>query len=515
MLSKYQKFHSVRICLVESFDEYFLIYVECIWKATPNRQIPKEKTKCQKKFCKTNTFHISGYATRFVRTVFFHPQYQQNNTTTMMRALMLPLCVVAVQAYDFEDLTKCAQKALEAAGFDENTGDFNCGDSPLAANCQRKAGQLIATGLSCVQEYTAMGDIAFFNLPALSSPDKTRDAFDCLLNEMLDCDVGVRCDGTFECMDQFTCGATAVNTCLKADIFPLADMKTSEQMLGYDFEPFNDCMDSKNCNGDSSNQARICQVSNFFDCGISSGLLKDYTKGQIKMFLNVPNTQCMNDKIGACITSKDCQLDSSNTPDQCIMQATCIGDVVNECAGYDLIPTRFFPSSVKQTVDCTQSYIGLCPGDDGMIDKECAVQKALMCAVFQGEHIEALKSDLSSCQDNVVKCVNSDPNACAGDFDEACFDMINCAAHGGMKCVNDAIQVALPNAGLAPKGSSGLPLYAWILIGTGIAMVLIFIAVAVWMMTKKSSVKMMQDDYVQQKNYAVNDVENTHMTPAC
>ena len=418
-----------------------------------------------------------------------------------MRALMLPLCVVAVQAYDFEDLTKCAQKAMEAAGFDEYTGDFNCGDSPLAANCQRKTGQMVASGLSCLQEYTAMGDIAFFNLPALSSPDKSRDAYECLLNKMLDCDVGVVCDDTFKCVDEFRCAATAVNTCLKADVFPIADMKTSEQMLGYNYEPFNSCMDKSG--GSASDE--MSEVSNFFDCGISSGLLKDFTNGQVKMFLNVPNYQCMGKKITACQKPVECKLEAGDTPDKCALQVKCMGEGINECAGYDLIPTRFIPSSVKQTADCTQSYMALCGQRDGTIDKDCAVQKSLMCSV-QGEHIEALKSELSTCEDNVVKCVNSDPNACSGDFDEACFDLINCVAHGGMKCVNQAIVVALPNAGLAPEGSSGLPLYLWILIGTGGAMVLIFIAVAVWMMTKKSSAKtlMMQDNYVQEKNAAVN-----------
>ena len=437
----------------------------------------------------------------------------------MMRALMLPLCVVAVQAYDFEDFTKCAQKALEAAGFDENTGDFNCGDSPLAANCQRKAGQLIATGLSCVQEYTAMGDIAFFNLPALSSPDKSRAAYECLLDKTMDC--GVECKDTSSCLNEVRCAATVVNTCLKADVFPLADMKTSEQMLGYDFEPFNDCV-AKNMNDNTttctgnlqSESAEIgCGIASVIVCGLETGLLKDYTNGKIKMFLGLPNYQCMGKKITACQKPVECKLEAGDTPDKCALQVKCMGEGINECAGYDLIPTRFIPSSVKQTADCTQSFMTLC-GEDGVINQDCAVGKALMCSV-QGEHIEALKSDLSTCEHNMEKCVTADPNACSGEFDQACFDLINCVAHGGMKCVNDAIQIVLPNAGLAPKGSSGLPLYAWILIGTGIGVVLVVIALAVWMMTKRSAAKTMQDKYVQQKNDAINDVENTHMTPAC
>ena len=402
-------------------------------------------------------------------------------------ALAVALSAVSLLPAAEEDrnVEMCMKTAMQTAGLDPTTPDWNCGDSVLSPMCLDKAYVAARQGLVCVQEYSTAKQLKVFSMEALSTPTQSKETYECLYEKMKTCessDEDVFCKDTHSCLEQVRCVMTQFNFCMKDDVWPVDKLRSKAEMAAFDVEPFTDCVNTtvrERCYevDDAWYPESACVAAVSFDCGVSKDLFPYFTSDAVPFFSHSASPDCVAQSHAACLGGAEfCSADAS--VDLCLSQLKCTMEGINQCADYKFISPELIPTGMLTDVDCLSNFRQLCGTvtrgqytltdwsgynrtyyyTNRTYDGICAASKALYCTTAKPA-MEKLKTDLKECVSEVKDtCGFGEPSedwACAkmegnSAMTTECYKMSSCALRSATQCINDAILLFFPDKPTTP-----------------------------------------------------------------
>ena len=393
-------------------------------------------------------------------------------------ALAVALSAVSLLPAAEEDrnVEMCMQIAMQIAGLDPTTPDWNCGDSVMTPTCLDKAYVVAREGLVCAQEYSTAKQLKVFSMEALSTPTQSKATYECLYEKMKTCessDEDVFCKDTHSCLEQVRCVMTQFNFCMKDDVWPVDKLRSKAEMAAFDVKPFTDCVRNTvddRCDGEYGSP---CGIAVSFDCGVSKDLFPYFTSDAVPFFSHSASPDCVKQSHAACLDGADfCSKESS--VDLCLSQLKCTMEGINQCADYKFISPELIPTGMLTDVDCLSNFMQVCYTNtehfwtdstgyrhyhtDRTFDGICAASKALYCTTAKPA-MEKLKTDLKECVSEVKDtCGFGEPSkdwACAkmegnSAMTTECYKMSSCALRSATQCINDAILLFFPDKPTTP-----------------------------------------------------------------
>ena len=369
----------------------------------------------------------------------------------------------------------CMQTAMQTAGLDPTTPDWNCGGSVMTPTCLDKTYIAAREGLVCVQEYSTAKQVKLFSMEALSTPTQSKATYECLYEKMKTCessDEDVFCKDTHSCLEQVRCVMTQFNFCMKDDVWPVDKLRSKAEMAAFDVKPFTDCVRNTVADRCDGKYGSACGIAVSFDCGVSQDLFPYFTSDAVPFFSHSASPECVKQSHAACLDGAEfCSKDSS--VDLCLSQLKCTMEGINQCANYKFISPELIPTGMLTDVDCLSNFRQLCETvttveynytsyygynytnyyTDRTFDGICAMSKALYCTTAKPA-MEKLKTDLKECVSEVKDtCGFGEPSedwACAKMHDNSamtteCYKMSSCALRSATQCINDAILLFFPD----------------------------------------------------------------------
>ena len=381
-------------------------------------------------------------------------------------------------------LSECMTAAMQAAGLDPTSPDWNCGGSVMSPTCLDKTHIAARQSLACVQEYSTAKQLKVFSMEALSTPTQSKATYECLYEKMKTCgftEGEAFCKDTHSCLEQVRCVMTQFNLCMGEAVWPVDQLKSEATMTGVNVRPFNDCVEHTartTCGrfqwGAASRhhiEGSACAIGATFDCGLKKGLFPFFTSDAVPVFKRSASPECVTQSHAACLNGAT--FCSHDTPvDVCLSQLKCTLQGINQCADYKFVTPELIPTGMLTDVDCLSSFDTLCRQTkehtytfttrynytyhgayhERTFDPVCAASKALYCTTAKPA-MEKLKTDLKECVSQVKECGFDQPPqywACAkmqgnSAMTTGCYKMSSCALRSATQCINDAMRLTLPH----------------------------------------------------------------------